>query len=256
MNGKSRFVWHDLNTNDLAGAQRFYGELFHWRCTSEDKSGYLHIHNGDKAIGGMRKLDANEGPPNWLGYVGVDDVAAAVTSVGQKGGKVIVPTQKIEKAGTFAVCADPTGAVFALWKGERAEDHVEPHGRAGTHNFCWDELLTTNVDKSATFFTSVFGWTTEKVDMGPGGVYTLLKRTGIKDETGRVKEAGGVWKSPIPHSVWMTYIAVDSADGTVDKAKRMGAKVMIEATDIPNVGRFAGLTDPQGANFAILQPKM
>jgi predicted enzyme related to lactoylglutathione lyase len=256
MNGKSRFVWHDLNTTDLAAAQRFYGELFHWRCEAPDKSGYVHVHNGDKSIAGMRKQDSNEGPPNWMGYIGVDDVNAATSSITQKGGKIIVPTQKIEKTGTFAIAADPTGAVFALWKGEQAMDHAEPQGRAGTHNFCWDELLSTDIDKAIAFYTQIFGWGVEKVDMGPGGIYSLLKRTGITDETGRVKDAGGVWKSPAPQSFWMTYVAVESCDATINKAKKMGAKEMIAPTDIPNVGRFAAFGDPQGAALSILQPKM
>jgi len=256
MNAKSRFVWHDLNTTDLTAAQRFYGELFHWRCVGPDASGYVMIKNGDKDIGGMRKQDAGEGPPNWMGYIGVDDVNGATTTITQKGGKILMPAKKIDKAGTFAVCADPTGAVFALWKGEGAMDHGEPQGRAGTHNFCWDELLSTDVDKAIAFYTQVFGWGVDKVDMGASGVYSLLKRTGVTDETGRTKDAGGVWKSPAPMSFWMSYIAVDKCDATVDKATKMGAKIMMQPTDIPNVGRFAAFSDPQGAGISILQPKM
>ena len=254
MNTKHRFVWHDLNTTDVAAAQRFYGELFHWRCEADPKHGYVMIKNGDKSIGGMRKQESNEGPPNWMGYVGVDDVAATAKTIGQKSGRVLVPAKKIDGMGTFAVCADPTGAMFALWKSEH--ELAEPHGRAGMHNFCWDELLTTDVDKALAFYTQVFGWGVDKVDMGPGGVYTLLKRTGVTDETGRVKDAGGVWKSPAPASFWQSYVAVEKCDATFEKAKKMGGKEMMPPTDIPNVGRFAAIADPQGAGFSILQPKM
>jgi predicted enzyme related to lactoylglutathione lyase len=253
MNAKSRFVWHDLNTTDLAAAQRFYGELFHWRCET-DKSGYVMIKNGDKQIGGMRKQEANEGPPSWMGYLSVDDVEAATKTIAQKGGRVIMPAKKIDGMGSFAVCADPMGAVFALWK--NATEMQEPQGRAGTHNFCWDELSTTDVDKAIAFYTQAFGWGVERVDMGPSGIYSLLKRTGITDETGRVKDAGGVMKSPAPMSYWGTYVAVEKCDATVDKATKMGSKIFMKPTDIPNVGRFAALADPQGAAFSILQPKL
>ena len=43
-------------------------------------------------------------------------------------------------------------------------------------------------------------------------------------------------------------------DDTVAKAKRLGGKVIVEAMDIPNVGRFAVLQDPQHATIAVLQP--
>src|SRR5215470_9738123 len=69
-----RFVWHDLNTKDLDGAKRFYGEVFHWKFDGSANGPYVHITAGDQMIGGMRQMDANEPtPPSWLGYVGTDD---------------------------------------------------------------------------------------------------------------------------------------------------------------------------------------
>jgi predicted enzyme related to lactoylglutathione lyase len=256
MSAKSRFVWHDLNTTDVESAQRFYGALFEWHFEKGDGD-YIHIQSGAEMIGGARKqASANEGPPNWLGYIGVDDVAATVAAVTKHGGKVYMPTTTIPKTGTFAVVADPTGAVFAPWKSERVEDEKEPVGRPGTHHFCWDELLSTDVAAATKFYQDVIGWGTETMDMGPAGKYTLLKRTGIKDEMGADKNAGGAFKSPAPASFWVTYVAVGNCDATIEKAKSLGGKVQMEATDIPDVGRFASLVDPQGASFAILQPKL
>jgi predicted enzyme related to lactoylglutathione lyase len=255
MSKQSRFVWHDLNTNDVAKAQSFYGELFNWTYPERNDNGYVHIQAGTQMIGGMRKQEPNEGPPNWMGYVGVDDVAASVEKAKSLGAKVYMPATKIEKAGTFAVIADPTGGVVAPWRSERP-DEAEPTGRPAPYTFCWDELLTTDVDKATSFYTSLFGWGVEKVDVGTG-IYTLLKRTGVKDPTmgGRDKDAGGMFKSPAPHSFWVCYVAVPDCDATFAKAKKLGATVHMEPTDIPNVGRFANVADPQGASIAFLQGK-
>jgi uncharacterized protein len=57
-------------------------------------------------------------------------------------------------------------------------------------------------------------------------------------------------------SMWASYFAVTDADATVATATKLGAKVLTPPTDIPDVGRFAWLQDPQGAVFAILKSAM
>ena len=101
---KHRFVWHDLSTKDVEGAKRFYGEVFGWTFGGSANGPYTHIAVGDAMIGGMRQMDANEPqPPSWLGYVGVDDVAATVAAISSADGKVYMPTTVMENVGTFAV---------------------------------------------------------------------------------------------------------------------------------------------------------
>lgn len=252
---KSRFVWHDLNLKDVDGAKRFYGETFNWRFESSDNGPYLHIKAGDEMIGGIRQTGPNEqAPPHWLGYIAVDDVAATVASIGKAGGKIYMPTTAMEKVGTFAVAADPTGAVFAPWKSARPEEDKEPTGNAKPFTFCWDELLTTNPDAAAKFYPTVFGWTAEKMDMGPAGTYTLFHRPGTKNDKGAPKGAGGMMKAPdmVPHSFWLPYILVDNPDTISERAQRLGATVTVPPTDIPNIGRFACWMDPQNAAIAVI----
>jgi uncharacterized protein len=255
---KSRFVWHDLNTRNAEAAVRFYGELFGW---SFDKSHgpYHHIKAGDELIGGVRVMSAHEpAPPHWLAYVGVDDVAATVESIKSHGGKVYMPTTTMENVGTFAVVADPSGATFAPWKSARPGEDAEPSGRPKPFTFCWDELLVPNAEPAAKFYADVFGWGIEKVEM-PGMTYTLLKRTGVKDEQGADKNAGGIMTSPpdAKHPpFWLPYVGVSNADASVEKATKLGATVVVPPTDIPNVGRFAVLLDPEKAAIAVLAPSI
>ena len=142
MSTKSRFVWHDLNTKDAEGAKRFYGELFNWTFDKSANGPYQHIQAGAEMIGGIRQMGEDEpGPTSWLGYVGVDDVAATVATIDtESGGKVYMPTMTMPNVGTFAVVADPTGAVFAPWKSARSGEDHEPAGQPALHTFCWDEL--------------------------------------------------------------------------------------------------------------------
>jgi predicted enzyme related to lactoylglutathione lyase len=50
------------------------------------------------------------------------------------------------------------------------------------------------------------------------------------------------------------YIATDDTDATVSKAQELGGSTVIEAMDIPNVGRIAVLKDPVGAVFGVIKP--
>ena len=256
---KHRFVWHDLNTKDLESAKAFYGEIFNWKFDASGNGPYTHISAGDQMIGGMRQMDANEPQPtNWLGYVAVDDVAATVSSITGAGGKVYMPTTKLENVGTFAVTADPTGAVFAPWRSARAGEDVEQQRMPAPFTFCWDELMTTDPAAAGAFYDQVFGWKGRSMDMGGGMIYTLLDRPGVKNAKGDQASAGGMMKSPpgVPHSFWLAYIAVENCDQTSERAGRLGAQLTVPPTDIPNVGRFSCWMDPQGAGIAVLQPKL
>ena len=256
---KHRFVWHDLSTKDAQGSKSFYGEVFGWTFEGSANEPYAHIKAGDEMIGGIRAMSPGEPqPPSWLGYVVVDDVAATVASVTGAGGKVHVPATTMENVGTFAVVADPTGAVFSPWKSARPGEDVETPGMPKPFTFCWDELMSTDPAAAGAFYEKVFGWKQRPVDMGGGMIYTLLDRPGVKNVRGDQASAGGIMKSPpgVPHSFWLAYVGVDDCDKRCERATRLGASVTVPPEDIPNVGRFACWRDPQGAGIAILQPRM
>ena len=250
--------WVDLATPDLDAAAGFYGELFGWKFRRSATDPYEHISADDKDIGGIVAVDASQAiPPHWIGYVATDDIDATLAAVTRNGGKVYVPKTDIPRVGQFAVAADPQGAMFSPfhYTGEGA-DQPEPSGPPGPYNFCWDELLSSDPAGAETFYRAVFGWEPEHLDMEKFGGYTLLRRPGVTDDTGGDKSAGGLMKLPegLPGSFWLTYIAVENCDATVDKAASLGGKVLMPGTDIPGIGRFAAFLDPQGAAFSVLEP--
>jgi predicted enzyme related to lactoylglutathione lyase len=115
--------------------------------------------------------------------------------------------------------------------------------------FCWNEVLTTDVAKAESFYTKLFGWKTEKKDMGPMGTYTMFKSGN--------DYAGGMMQNPEPGapSCWMSYIKVTNVDDSTKKAEKLGATVCVPPTDIPEIGRFSVIVDPAGASVGLFTSK-
>lgn len=247
MSTHGKFVWHDLMTTDLAKAKPFYEGLFGWTVKAEPMGDmpYNLILLGGKDIGGMMQLDPAHGAPShWFGYVTVEKVEAAVERATAKGGKQLMAPMAVPEVGRFALASDPQGGVFAPF--EYTRDLGKPEAKPAPGSFCWDELMAPDTEKAKAFYTHVFGWTTEAMDMGPAGTYTLWKR-GTESAGGMMKWTHG------PSAFWMPYIAVASADATAERAVKLGGKVGSPPADIPNVGRFAVLVDPTGGHFGVLQ---
>ena len=123
-------------------------------------------------------------------------------------------------------------------------DNESPMGRPG--HFCWNELITTDEAGAKTFYTRLLGWTAEP--FGKGMDYMVLR----KDKTG----IGGLMKAPQPGmpAQWLPYVLVEDVDATVAQAAKLGGKVCKEPFDVPEVGRIAVVSDPQGAVFGVIKP--
>jgi predicted enzyme related to lactoylglutathione lyase len=66
--------------------------------------------------------------------------------------------------------------------------------------------------------------------------------------------AGLYADSDTPGSYWLTYLGVDDVDASTEKARGLGAAVLVEPADIPNIGRFSVITDPTGAAIGLYKP--
>ncbi len=118
-------------------------------------------------------------------------------------------------------------------------------------HFVWYELMTSDAPAAARFYADVIGWQAQDSGM-PGVDYTLLK-------VGDAQVAGLM---PLPEELkatgmapmWRAYIAVDDVDAMEARLLQAGGKVLRPASDIPGVGRFASVADPQGAPFALFKP--
>lgn len=117
--------------------------------------------------------------------------------------------------------------------------------------FSWCELMTTDVAAAKAFYTQLLGWTIEDMPM-QDMTYTVLK---VGDEA-----VGGMMPMPPqaqgapPH--WGTYVTVADVDATAALAEALGGKLIVPPTDIPGVGRFSVLQDPQGAVLSVITYSM
>ena len=114
--------------------------------------------------------------------------------------------------------------------------------------FGWAELNARGLERAVTFYETVFGWTHTHQPMGEGQVYTQIEHDGQPI-------AGALEMNPqIPAgtpSYWLIYFTVDDVDASFKKARDLGAGEMVAPMDMPG-GRFAIVSDPQGAAFGIL----
>ena len=247
----STFCWVELVTSDSDAAKSFYSQLFGWEYEDNPMGPdmvYTMIKLNGKDVGGLYKMSGDmtaQGiPPHWLSYISVTNADETCEKMKAAGATIINGPFDVSTVGRMAVVKDPTGAVFAIWQ-------AKDHNGSGIYNvpnsFCWNELGTSDTEKAGEFYTNVFGWT--KVSF-PGPVeYTIFNN----EDRGN----GGMYKitaemGPIPPH-WLVYFAVDDCDAKVQQATEIGGSVMKPADDIPGIGRFAILNDPQGAAFAIIK---
>jgi predicted enzyme related to lactoylglutathione lyase len=118
------FVHVELQTNDLGRAKDFYSRLFEWKLQDVPMPGggtYTMIEVGTGTGGGMMASPAPGSPPQWLAYVGVDDVRASTRKARELGAKVMMDVTEVGEYGTMSVITDPTGATLALWQPKPAK---------------------------------------------------------------------------------------------------------------------------------------
>jgi predicted enzyme related to lactoylglutathione lyase len=107
--------------------------------------------------------------------------------------------------------------------------------------------MTTDTTAAAAFYGKLAGLKTAPAPSDPSYTTFMAGGTGMGGLMRMADEARAMGAPPN----WLSYIGVDSVDNTVQQAGLLGAKVLKPAADIPNVGRFAILQDPQGAVFAV-----
>ena len=116
--------------------------------------------------------------------------------------------------------------------------------------FVWYELMTTDTKAAEAFYKSVVGWSARDAGM-PGMDYTLFS-AGDHQIAGLMAMPDGARDMKVPPA-WLGYVGVDNVDETAAKVSAEGGTVHRAPEDIPNIGRFAIVTDPHGAAFALFQ---
>ena len=252
-----KFVWYELMTPDPKAAAQFYASVLPWTAKAAGAPGmdYTLFNIGEAGVAGMMPMPADAGPrkvpPNWSGYVAVDDVDGMVARIKKEGGGTHHEPQDIPGIGRFAVVHDPQGGVFLLFKPGRGDAPPMPDqhtpGMVG-----WRELHTTDQEAAMGFYTKLFGWSKgDAMDMGPMGTYQIITRRGDK--------LGGAFNSPAcaqtHRPFWLYYFSVSSVEAAAAKVKAGGGTITNGPMQVPGDAWVVHCADPQGAHFALSGPK-
>lgn len=252
-NSHGSFIWYELMTTDPEGAKRFYGDVVGWTFGDPVPAGdveYRMIDAADGAAGGMLTLTQEMcdggARPIWLGYLGVDDVDAAVAKAVAAGGKVQMDAFDAPGVGRIAMIMDPQGVPIYLMRGASDEDSTA-YQRTGMGHVAWNELMTSDREAALAFYRDHFGYAKAgAMDMGPElGEYSFIAHAG--ETVGAVMKAS--LESP---TIWQFYARVPDVDAAADKVKAGGGQVLFGPMDVPTGERVLLGIDPQGASFGLV----
>jgi uncharacterized protein len=242
-------VWVDLSSQDAAGSRDFYGQLFGWDIqVNQDPQygGYGTAKIGGKDVAGISPAMSSDTPTAWSLYIGSDEADMTSMKVAEAGGTVVVPAMDIPGQGRMAVYQDPSDAFISAWQ----PINMGGFQTGGANTYGWAELNARNVENDLDFYQQVFGWTAKSSDMGEGAPpYTEFQLDGVSIAGAQEMSPGLPAEAP---SYWMVYFNADDVDASCQKAVGLGASAMVPPQDFPG-GRFAILTDPQGAMFGLLK---
>ncbi len=242
--------WVDLGTPDAKVTSDFFGGLFGWTAnTSDDPTagGYVMFELDGVPVAGAGPLLADGQPSVWTTYFAVDNADAATGRIEAAGGKTLMPPFDVMDTGRMGIYLDNDGAAFGVWE-------ARGFAGAGVVNepgaLAWNELMSRDVDGAKGFYRNVFGLgaMSKPADVG-ADAYTEFQVDG-RSVAGMMSMASGQFPPELP-AHWLTYFATDDTDETVERVVNLGGRVSMPPTTIP-VGRFAIVTDPHGAPFAVI----
>jgi uncharacterized protein len=245
----NRPAWVELSTPDAEASRAFYSRLFGWQIdVTEDPQygGYGIARIGDASTAGIGPKQSPDAPTAWGVYIGTDDVDALAQKVKGAGGTVLAEPFDVGDQGRMAVLADPTGAVISAWQAAGMRNWASNRPNA----FGWAELNARGVDQAIPFYQTIFGWTTKTTE-GEGGQPPYHEFQIDGHSIAGAMELNPQMPAGVP-SYWAVYFDVEDVDDAYQRALDAGGQEVLAPQDFPG-GRFAFVSDPQGATFGLLK---
>lgn len=250
------FCWIDFATPNPDRLKVFYQKVFHWKYNDNpmpEGDVYTMISTADGgSVGGlfqmpdeMKKTGASPHISNYIAVDNADDIAKKAHDLGAT---IRMAPFDVIDYGRMAVLIDPTGASFSIWQCKPSNYDSEMAQREAHGMFCWQELMTTDVDKAAQFYQHLFGWELNTSNMD-GIDYTMIKNQ--DNEIGGIMSLPAEMKGASSH--WNTYFTVTDIDETIKVIKDNGGDVMMGPQAIPETGLFACCKAPDGTVFYSFQ---
>ncbi|MFG2944016.1 VOC family protein [Streptomyces adustus] len=239
--------WADAMFSDVEGAKTFYGDVLGWTFgeSSSEYGNYTQAYANGKAVAAVvPPMPGQEGQSQWCLYFASPDAAATAARIREHGGEVLMEPMQVGEFGTMCLAREPGGAVFGVWQGGV---HTGFEATAEPGAYCWAEVFTREPEKTDAFLPAVFSYTAKQLQddavdfrMFDLGDQTVLGRMRMTDD----------FPPEVPSYI-NVYFTVADCDEAVAKAAKHGAVLRFGPMDSP-FGRFAALSDPQGANFSVI----
>lgn len=239
--------WADAMFSDVEGAKSFYGDVLGWTFgeASSEFGNYTQAYVDGKAVAAVvPPMSGQQGHSQWCLYLASPDAAATAGRIRAHGGEVLMEPMQVGDFGTMCLAREPSGAVFGVWQGGTHEG-FEATGVPGAYAYA--EVFTREPEKADGFFQAVFPYAAKQ--MNDAGMDYRMYNLGDDTVLGRMK-MGDEFPPEVPSYVNL-YFAVDNCDDAVAKATKLGGIVRFGPMDSP-FGRFAALSDPQGASFTVI----
>ncbi|MDC1287487.1 VOC family protein [Gammaproteobacteria bacterium] len=251
-----KFVWHDLISDDVAGSQRFYSELFSWEFRSLPLIGaqYWIISLDGEFIGGMvsqKPLAARRDISQWVSVMSTQDVQLSTDAVKSSGGKILREPVSLGDRGRIAVYEDPQGAVFAALE-TPSGDPIDSGNLPSVGAFLWHELWTTDPSAATDFYAALSGLQAGELDATNIDSLAITYYVLRADDEPRA----GVRSSPAAEAppVWMPYLrllSLEQMEEILARVPALGGEVLVAALARPSGGHMALIAGPSGAPIAL-----
>ncbi|MGW2033896.1 VOC family protein [Streptomyces sp. NPDC001356] len=239
--------WADAMFSDVEGAKRFYGDVLGWTFgeSSSEYGNYTQAYVGGRAVAAVvPPMPGQEGQSQWCLYFASPDAAATAERIRENGGEVLMEPMQVGDFGTMCLAREPSGAVFGVWQ---AGTHEGFEAVATPGAYCWAEVFTREPEQTDAFLAAVFPYRVKEIEddavdfrMFDVGEDTVLGRMRMTDD----------FPPEVPSYI-NVYFAVDDCDAAVDRAVKLGGILRFGPMSSP-FGRFAALSDPQGANLSVI----
>lgn len=242
-NNQNTFTWFDLSTFNVEQCKQFYHQLFDWDYSPEQNAAgeeYHIAHQGSTAVAGIyempdffKKINM---PSFWMSYIRVEDIVATVEKARViEGVKVEIEPTAFSQDSQIALVRDPSGAGFTFYEGKDLRGRfASGHGKP-----VWTVHHVSDIHLIESFYKTALDWSFREIE---NGVYEVVHDSG--DVIAHVEV--------LPESIkgdkqyWMPIFAVDDVTVSVQTAKKLGGKVLMELSD----GRVM-CADDQGGSFLL-----
>ncbi|NUK02834.1 VOC family protein [Streptomyces lunaelactis] len=239
--------WADAMFADVEGAKSFYADVLGWTFgeASSEYGNYTQAYSDGKAVAAVvPPMPGAEGQSAWCLYLASPDAAATAGKIRDNGGEVLMEPMQVGDFGSMVLARDPGGVVFGVWQAG-VHEGFEKRGEPGA--FAWAEVFTREPEKSDAFFPAVFPYSAQQLE--DDAIDFRLFNLGDEAVLGRMKMTEE-FPPEVPPFV-NVYFAVEDCDAAVAKATERGGVLRFGPMDSP-FGRFAALSDPQGASFSVI----